>query len=353
MSLVVAHDYVTQRGGAERVALQMLDGLRPDRLVTSVYNADTTFPGFAHHEVQTSVLQCVAAFRRDPRRAFPLLAPVWSTLEPPSADVLLCSSSGWSHGLSRRAATRKVVYCHNPPRWLWQPDDYKRGLGRAGRTALRLMSRSLKSWDLRQAQTADQYIANSGVVRDRIRDVYGIDAPVVPPPVGLTIDGDVHPIEGAEPGFVLTIARNRGYKRVSAVVEAFRHAPSRRLMVIGDESPGQPAAPPNVTFLGRVSDAQLRWLYTHASALVSASKEDFGLTPIEANQFGTPAVTIRAGGFLETVREGVNGVYFDDLQPRSLLASLDRAERLPRDCVAASSARHQPDVFLRRLSPYL
>lgn len=353
MSLVVAHDYVTQRGGAERVALQILDGLRADRLITSVYNADTAFPGFAHHEVQTSVLQRVPLFRRDPRLAFPLLAPAWATIEPPCADVLLCSSSGWSHGLSRRRTTRKVVYCHNTPRWLWQPDDYTQGLGRAGRTVLRLMSPTLKSWDLRQAQTADQYVANSLVVRQRIRHVYGIDAPVVSPPVGLTVDGDIAPVAGLQPGYVLTIARSRGYKRVGAVIEALRRAPSRILVVVGGRSSQQDAAPPNVVFLGRVSDAQLRWLYANASALVSASKEDFGLTPIEANQFGTPAVTIKAGGFLETVEEGINGVYFEDLDSRSLLASLDEAERLPRELVAASAARHQSDVFLRRLSAYL
>ena len=60
----------------------------------------------------------------------------------------------------------------------------------------------------------------------------------------------------------------------------------------------------NVAFVGRTSDAELRWLYANASALVSASYEDFGLTPIEAAAFGTPAALLRWGGFLDSLDEG-------------------------------------------------
>ena len=45
------------------------------------------------------------------------------------------------------------------------------------------------------------------------------------------------------------------------------------------------------------SEAQLRWLYAHARALVATAHEDFGLTVIEAGAFGTPTVALAAGGF--------------------------------------------------------
>ena len=61
--------------------------------------------------------------------------------------------------------------------------------------------------------------------------------------------------------------------------------------------------------VGRVSYAQLRRLYQNCRALVTASYEDFGLTPFEANAFGRPAVVLRAGGFLDTFVEGVTGVF--------------------------------------------
>ena len=39
--------------------------------------------------------------------------------------------------------------------------------------------------------------------------------------------------------------------------------------------------------VGHVSDAQLRWLYANCRAVVSASHEDFGLTPLEGLVMGT------------------------------------------------------------------
>jgi len=353
VTIVVAHDYLTQRGGAERVAAHLMQGLQAERMVTSVYNPATAFSAFAGHRIQTSALQRVPAFRTDPRLAFAFLAPAWSAFPPVRADVLLCSSSGWSHGLATARGTRKVVYCHNPPRWLWQPDDYSRGLGLAGRMSLGALSPTLKKWDVTKARTADQYIANSRVVQTRIRQTYGIEAPVVAPPVGLLADGETTAVEGLPSGFVLTIARGRGYKQVDAVIDAVRADPARHLVVVGSGLPAGTRPAPNVTVLGRVPDAQLRWLYREASALVTASREDFGLTPIEANQFGTPAVAVRAGGFLETIREGHNGVFFDDLEPASILAAMDRAERLNPSDVRAAAAEHQPDHFLRALSRYL
>jgi glycosyltransferase involved in cell wall biosynthesis len=78
---------------------------------------------------------------------------------------------------------------------------------------------------------------------------------------------------------------------------------------------GAPSTTPDETSqhvpLGRVPDTQLKWLYAHAEALVSASREDFGLTPLEANLEGTPALVAEAGGFLDSVVPGVNGAFFE------------------------------------------
>src|SRR4051794_33675444 len=72
--IVIAHDYATQRGGAERVALDLLEAFPGSRLVTACYNPETTFPEFANYDVQTLWLNRIASVRRDPRKAFPLLA---------------------------------------------------------------------------------------------------------------------------------------------------------------------------------------------------------------------------------------------------------------------------------------
>jgi glycosyltransferase involved in cell wall biosynthesis len=67
-----------------------------------------------------------------------------------------------------------------------------------------------------------------------------------------------------------------------------------------------------------VSEQELRWLYANARALVSVSFEDFGLTPLEANSLGTPALLLRAGGFLDSTEEGVSAAFVDSPAPEAI-----------------------------------
>jgi glycosyltransferase involved in cell wall biosynthesis len=78
--------------------------------------------------------------------------------------------------------------------------------------------------------------------------------------------------------------------------------------------------------LSDLTDAQMAWLYKHCRALVAASYEDFGLTPIEAGVWGRPSVALRFGGFLDTIDEGLTGIYFDEPEPHAIADALGRFE---------------------------
>ena len=56
--------------------------------------------------------------------------------------------------------------------------------------------------------------------------------------------------------------------------------------------------------------------------VVAASHEDYGLTPLEALGFGRPSAVLRYGGFLDTVREGETGVFFDAPEPHAVREAL-------------------------------
>src|SRR4051794_11433172 len=229
--VVIAHDYVTQRGGAERTVLGLLEAFPGARLVTSVYAPESTFPEFADVHVETMGLNRVAAFRRDPRLAFPFLARAWEGHEIADADIVICSSSGWSHAVSTSA--QKIVYCHNPARWLYQSEDYLAGASAPVRATRHLLARKLIEWDRRHAARAAAYVVNSNVVAGRVLTQYGRDAVVIPPPMTLDREGAQDPVPGIEPGFLLTVSRSRGYKNVQLVCEAVESLPGQRLVVIG------------------------------------------------------------------------------------------------------------------------
>ncbi|WP_380165771.1 glycosyltransferase [Jannaschia sp. R86511] len=345
MKVTVAHDYLTQRGGAERVALALLDAFPGAPLVTSVHNPGATFPDFASADVRTGPLQRWHLVRRDPRVGLALLPAAWDRTEVPAADVVVASTSGFAHGVRIPDDTALVAYCHNPARWLYQTEDYLPR--RRERAALAAVRKGLEAWDRRSAARVDTYLANSTTVAARIERVYGIEAEVVHPPVYIDVDSHQEPVAGLEPGFWLTVARGRGYKNTRAVLDGTALA-GGQVAVVGQQPSGEPDDP-RVRWLGVVSDAELRWLYANARALVSVSREDFGLTPIEANAFGTPVAVLRAGGFLDSTAEGVSGVFVEEGTAGAVAATLRDFPDLDPALVREHAARFGQDRFAHRV----
>src|SRR4051812_16865405 len=165
--VAIAHDYLTQRGGAERVVLAMTRAFPDAPVYTALYNASTTFPEFRGVEIRSTWLDEIPVLRSRHRLALPLLAATFEHVEV-EADVVLCSSSGWSHGVATRG--RKIVYCHTPARWLYDGARYIGERRGAGWAALAVLRPYLLRWDRRSALGADRYLANSTAIQRRIRD---------------------------------------------------------------------------------------------------------------------------------------------------------------------------------------
>ncbi len=324
--VAIAHDYLTQRGGAERVVLAMARAFPEARIHTTLYEPGATYPEFADHDIVTSPLNRVGPVRRDHRAGLPFFARAASAMTV-DADVTLVSSSGWAHGF--RHTGRSVVYCYSPARWLYQTTTYLGGppTRSAKGLALLAMRPGLRRWDAAAARRNDRYLAISRVVQDRIRDTYGIDAEVVPAPHSMDPAAAREPVpalaDWAEQGWLLVVSRLLPYKNVDAVVEAVRGT-DLRLVVVGD-GPGRETLlsrmPLNVRLVSGISDAQVRWTYAHARLLVAPSIEDYGLSPLEAAAFGVPSLTLGAGGYLDTVRDGVTGRYVARPDPALLRAA--------------------------------
>jgi glycosyltransferase involved in cell wall biosynthesis len=351
-NVALAHDYLTQRGGAERVVLALCRAFPDAPVYTSLYDPETTFPEFGEREIRPLWLDRARLLRERHRLALPLLPLAFGTTRI-EADVVVCSSSGWAHGI--RTDGRKIVYCHSPAKWLYRRDDY---LGehpsRAAKLGLRLLDPYLRAFDRRSARNADTYIANSTYIREQLRAVYGIDAEVVHPPAGIDPDGPAEAVPGIEPGFLLTVARLLPYKHVAETVDAFRLVPEQRLVVVGEgpeDAALRSSAPDNVRLLGEVSDARLRWLYANCVGLIAASREDFGLTPVEAATFGKPVAALRWGGYLDTVVRDVTGVFFERPTDSEIAEGVQRVLALERheDAIRAHAAMFSEDRFADRL----
>jgi glycosyltransferase involved in cell wall biosynthesis len=331
--LAIAHDYLTQRGGAEKIVLSMSRAFPEAPIYTMLYNPSTTYPEFADRDIRVSALNKVAAVRKNHRPALPIL-PLVARSVFVDADVVLTSTSGWAHGFRTRG--RKLVYCYSPARWLYLPDKYLgQDSGLIKRIGLRVTSAYLKAWDRRAALSSDKYLAISTLIKGRIFDTYGIDAEVLFAPVAMSqtdavehVDevhswiGERNSVDGA---YYLCVSRLLPYKNVDVIVRAFADT-DRRLIVVGrgpEADRLRTIRTSNVLMLSDLTDGQMSWLYKHCRAVIAASYEDYGLTPIEAGVWGRPTVALRWGGFLDTVDEGVTGIYFDSPERWAIAEALD------------------------------
>ncbi len=339
-SVAIVHDYLNQPGGAERVVLAMA-GMWPDApIYTSLYRVDSTFPGFGATEVRVSALDFFPVDHGF-RNLFPLYPAAFRSFGTLTQDIVISSSSGWAHSVRTAPHSFHVVYCYTPARWLYG-GEY---LGAARRKlAFRPFIGAMRSWDRGAARRAHLYIAISHEVRRRIRRQYGIDAPVVYPPV------DVERFRPQERGErLLVVSRLLPYKRVDVIVDTATRA-GIALDVVGT-GPAlddlRRRAGPTVQFHGRASDAEVTALMDSCRALCLPGKEDFGITPVEANAAGKPVVAFAAGGALETIEEGVTGAFFTRHTPDNVLDAINRCDRIAvgPEKIAAAARRFSRHAF--------
>ncbi|MGH2725470.1 MAG: glycosyltransferase, partial [Actinomycetota bacterium] len=305
--VIFVQDHLVQRGGAERGLLSMLKAAPGAAVHVAFYRPEQCYPEFAEVDVRPFPLDRIGPLSRRHRLAMPLLAPAFSSHRV-DADVVICGTSGWAQGV--RTTGRKVVYFYALTRWLYERDAYLGARGPLARFGVAALAPLLERWDRRTVASGHRFLTEGTEMRDRLREIYGIEAEIVPLPMALDAAGAQRPVDGLEPGFFLCASRLMPYKNIDVVLEAFARLPEQRLVVAGDgpeETRLRAIAPRNATMFGLAQDDQLRWLYANCAAVVTAAFEPFGLTPIEGAAYGKPTVALRAGGFIDTVIDGRTG----------------------------------------------
>lgn len=341
--IALIHDYLNQYGGAERV-LEALHDIVPDAPVyTSIYAREAMPERYASWDIRTSWMQFLPAWRRLFRHYFFFYPWAFTGLNLRAYDLVISSSSAYAKGVRVRPGATHICYCHTPMRFVWQTDAYvaRERIQGVTQRVMRFLLQFLRTWDINNSAGVTHFIANSQVVAARIKTYYGRDAVVIPPPV------DLAPVNTQAPGdYLLTGGRLVPYKRIDLAVRACS-ALNLPLVVFGDGRDKESLmalAGPSVRFVGRVSDAERQELFNGCRAFLFPGEEDFGITPLEAMAAGRPVVAYRAGGALDTVRDGQTGLFFDQQTPEALIAALQTLSTHTWD---AQAIRHHAEYFGR------
>ena len=372
MRVALVHDWLTGMRGGEKV-LEVLCELYPDAdLFTLFHKRGSVSPLIERRRIETSFVQHLPFASRRYRWYLPLFPLAVTQFSFDGYDLVISTSHCAVKAIRPPHHVPHICYCHSPMRYAWDQFDAYFGPERVGPLTSRFVYRpimgALARWDAATAPRVTRFIANSAYVAGRIQRYYGRAATVVYPPVDTVF---FQPGPPAAERHFLIVSALVPYKRIELAIDACALAgvplriagdgpdrarlEARALAMPGLQPRGVEAglktrlyrSTSQVTFLGPVTGEALRDEYRRACAVLLPGEEDFGIVPVEAQACGRPVVAYGRGGVLETVKDGVTGVLFGDLDAGAMAAALTRvassrfdAPRLHAHAERFSRARH-------------
>jgi len=345
--VALVHDWLTGMRGGEKV-LEALCAICPGAEIFTLVHAPGSVSGaITARPIHTSFVQQLPRAARWYRNYLPFFPAAVESFDLDAFDLVISSSHCAVKSVVATGRARHLCYCHSPMRYAWDQFDAYFGpdrLGRASRVA-RAVMRPLARWDAATSGRPQRYVANSQYVARRIRRYYNRSAVVVAPPVDTVF---YTPAARPPEPYLLVVSALVPYKRLDVAIHAARTA-GLPLKIAGEGTDrGRLAAiaGPDVEFLGRVTDEDVRELYQGATAVLLPGEEDFGIVPVEAQACGRPVVALGSGGALETVVDGVTGILVDGHEPDAWAAAIRRV----RD--GQSGGAFQPDTIRRHAETF-
>ncbi len=345
------HDWLITRAGSEKVLDEMLRAIPADKVYTLFYKEENfTASQVSKFPVEASFLNRLPGVHRYYRNLLPLMPLAVESFDLSGYDLIISSSHAVAKGVVPHPEQVHVSYVHTPMRYAWDMAyEYLRGVGGVKRFIAQVFLSYMRVWDYATSSRVDLFLANSRFVAKRIKRYYGRDAEVVYPPV------DVHRfrLSGEVEDYFITISRMVPYKKVDLIVRAFSDL-GIPLLVIGDGPDMgrvKSLAGRNVELLGKVEDDVLVDLLSKARGFVFAAYEDFGIAPVEAMASGVPVIAYGRGGVVESVEEGVSGLFFYEQSVESIkeavLRFISLEDSFVREEIRHRAMRFSPERFRR------
>lgn len=309
-------DSLPSLGGGEKVLLTALEMYPQAEIFTLVYNKDRFVDTpVARRNVHTSFIDSLPFAHRQHRFFLPVMPFAIERFDLADFDVVVCFSYAVAHGVKCNGSTRHLSYMFTPMRYAWT-DVNINGTHTRKNFFLNAVMSAFRRWDRAAAARVDEFATISCAVADRMANAYQRTAPIIHPPVEV----ERFSPSSERDDFYVTVSRLVPHKRMDLVVQAFSQL-NLPLVVVGDgpQLPGlQSIAAPNIRFLGYAPDDEVARLLNRACGFVCMAEEDFGIAIVEAQAGGCPVIAYGQGGALETVIDGVTGVFFREQTVQSL-----------------------------------
>lgn len=359
LRIAVVHEWFTRWAGSEAVLEQILACLPTAELFAVASHPDAEGrQRLAGRRIQTSFIQRLPFGAKRPQVWLPWLPQAVEQLDLRGFDLVISNSHCVAKGVITSPDCVHLAYVHSPARYAWDLQHvYAQEIPWPLRGLWRAQMQRLRNWDMASAVRPDAIACNSNYIARRVAHAWGRNAQVIHPPVAV----DEFTLGTSRGDAYVTASRMVGYKQVPLIARTFAKTPQRRLIVIGDgpELPQVQAIArdaPHIRVLGHLPRTEVIRHLREARAFIFAAEEDFGISPVEALACGTPVIAFGKGGAVETVVDGITGLFFERQEEDCLAAALNRYEAGPVPDPAACRAqalKFSPEIFRERFMHFV
>jgi glycosyltransferase involved in cell wall biosynthesis len=331
MKVAIVHDYLTQRAGGERAILALAKEFKAD-IWTTEYDKEKTFPEFKEFNVYSSPLifypfpvltqmEAVSKFRKISLREY---------------DIVI-SFGNWAKQVSIK--TENHPHVHYEQSFYNIYENIKLHLSFPARQVANIWSSFMARFDYEAIRRIDCILCNSECTKTRLKKDWNVNARVIYPPVNLK----KFKYRKSEDFFV-SIQEIDPEKGIEIQLETFRKMPQERLFIIGSATKKylqyfkklKRAAPPNVTFLGDLSDEKIADIISRCKAVIRTGIDrDFSPVPVFAMASGKPCIATNTGSNRECIIHGKTGLLINPPYARNFINAVrtfDKRDFNPRVC---------------------
>lgn len=355
MKIAIVHYWLVTMRGGEKV-LEELCKLYPDAdIYTNVYNPKKISDVIKSRKIYVTKVNKYPFAKKMYQTYMPFMPNALMQLDLTGYDLIISSESGPAKGVCPSPNAFHLCYCHTPMRYIWDMYyEYSRKSNFLVRFFMKTIAPKIRIWDITSANLVDRFVANSSFVAARIQRYYNRKSDVVFPPCDIQkyIENPRNPQD-----FYLFFGQLVGYKRADLAVEGCIKA-KKKIVVIGDgksKKAKKYIKSGYVKFTGRISDEEIQDYLSKAKALIFPGIEDFGIIPVEANAAGCPVLAYKKGGALDSVKENVTGMFFEEQTVESLVECIEKFEQnaqkfSDRQKFSEHVRQFSPEEFRKKIS---
>ncbi len=302
--ICILHDTFLYRGWWERLIIQMAKAIKSD-LASGFFDKQSHKPrelGFKGKLIEVSN----PVFKKWFRHIKLKLAFLFKTKFLKEYNTVIFSWDCLSAVRNCNKNTKKIYYCHTPPRYLFdQKKQYLKKIPLLLRPIYLIVLNIFKWMYLKDLSKIDIIITNSKNTQIRLKKFTWKKSIIIYPPIVISL---FKPLKTRK-DYYFSFARLSSIKRVDKIVEAFRQMPNKKLIfTYWMNHPDKDKIFTMIKWFKNIipiispDDESLRKLIAESIATIYIPvDEDFGMSPLESMACGVPTIWVNDGWLKETI----------------------------------------------------